>query len=124
MKTFNMITNGNKMRNLVMEYFDNPSITIMANVAYKVSSNPNSQSLNPNLICIKARQIINKKWRPSYLSLFKKTAPLPQCTVINTYYIICISIQFGKISSLLVNNNESGNNFGLSIKAFFFVLLA
>ena len=63
--------------NLITEYLDSPSITKMANKAYMVMNNPKIQSLKPKFNCKKVMQTIAKKWRPSYLSLFKKTAPFP-----------------------------------------------
>lgn len=77
MNILNKNTIGNNIMNLITEYFDNPSITKMANNAYKVISNPKIQSLKPKFNCNKARHIIAKKWRPSYLSLFKKTRSFP-----------------------------------------------
>ncbi|OCA89484.1 hypothetical protein A8L44_00585 [Bacillus sp. FJAT-27986] len=77
MKILNRKIIGNKMINFVTEYFDSPSITKMANTAYMVISNPKIQSLKPKFNCKKVMQIIAKKWRPSYLSLFKKNRSFP-----------------------------------------------
>ena len=77
MKIFKSKTIGNKMINLTTEYLDKPSIKKMANSVYMSISTPKIQSLKPKCNCKKIRQTIAKKWRPSYLSLFKKTAPFP-----------------------------------------------